>query len=143
MLVSDDAGQTFRFSNFNIPGALDPTLIPLVQPGTFEDCGNDGGLRLAIVQGNNIGGGQFGLPRFVQSSRLTIQPALAVENGNVFLAYNASDSPFFGDPLNGGATDFGVWVSQEVGYRRQVQFLEHPMSPFPRPPIPPLLSRTL
>jgi hypothetical protein len=101
MLVSDDAGQTFRFSNFNIPGALDPTLVPLVQPGTFEDCGNNGGLRLAIVQGNNIGGGQFGLPRFVQSSRLTIQPALAVESGNVFLAYNASNSPFFGDPSSG------------------------------------------
>ena len=100
MLVSDDAGQTFRFSNFNIPGALDPTLVPLVQPGTFEDCGN-GGLRLAIVQGNNIGGGQFGLPRFVQSSRLTVQPALAVENGNVSLAYNASDTPFFGDPSSG------------------------------------------
>src|SRR5215472_5018139 len=101
MLVSDDAGQTFRFVNFSIPGALDPTLVPLVQPGTFEDCGNDGGFRLAIVQGNNIGGGQLGLPRFVQSSRLTIQPALAVENGNVFLAYNASDSPFFGDPSSG------------------------------------------
>ena len=101
MLVSDDAGQTFRFTNFNIPGAPDPTLVPLVQPGTFEDCGNDGGLRLAIVQGNNIGGGQFGLPRFVQSSRLTIQPALAVENGIVSLAYNASDSPIFGDPSSG------------------------------------------
>ena len=75
--------------------------MPLVQPGTFEDCGPFGGFRLAIVQGNNIGGGQFGLPRFVQSSRLTIQPALAVENGNVSVAYNASDSPFFGDPSSG------------------------------------------
>jgi hypothetical protein len=101
MLVSDDAGQTFHFANFNIPGALDPTLIPLVQPGTFEDCGTDGGLRLAIVQGSDIGGGRGGLPRFVQSSRLTIQPALTVENGNLFLAYNASNSPFFGDPSSG------------------------------------------
>ena len=120
MLVSDDAGQTFRFTNFNIPGALDPTLIPLVQPGTFEDCGNDGGFRLAIVQGNNIGGGQLGLPRFVQSSRLTIQPALAVENGNVSLAYNASDNPFFGDPSSGSdifllsSTDGGVtWTGPQ------------------------------
>src|SRR5215475_5548724 len=59
--LSPDAGErrrgkTFRFANFNIPGALDPTLVPVVQPGTFEDCG-DGGFRLAIVQGNNIGGG--------------------------------------------------------------------------------------
>lgn len=119
MLVSDDGGQTFRFANFDIPGALDPTLIPLVQPGTFEDCGN-GGLRVAIVQGSDIGGGQFGLPRFVQSSRLTIQPALAVENGNVFLAYNASDSPFFGDPASGSnifllrSTDGGqTWIGPQ------------------------------
>ncbi len=121
MLVSDDAGQTFRFANFNIPGALDPTLVPAVQPGTFEDCGRPGGgLRLAIVQGNNIGGGRFGLPRFVQSSRLTIQPALAVSNGNVFLAYNASDSPFFGDPSSGSnifllrSTDGGnTWMGPQ------------------------------
>lgn len=99
MLVSDDAGATFRFANFNIPGAPDPTLVPAVQPGTFEDCGRPGGgFRLAIVQGSNIGGGRFGFPRFVQSSRLTFQPALAAAHGNVFLAYNASDTPFFGDP---------------------------------------------
>src|SRR5712692_10185512 len=101
MLVSDDAGQTFRFIDLN-PGAPDPTLVPAVQPGTFEDCGSPGGgFRLAIVQGNNIGGGRFGFPRFVRSSRLTIQPALAVAHGNSFLAYNASDSPFFGDPSSG------------------------------------------
>jgi hypothetical protein len=116
MLVSNDAGQSFHFADFNIPGALDPTLIPLVQPGTFEDCG-DGGLRLSIIQGTDVGGGQFGLPRFVQSSRLTIQPALAVENGIVFLSYNASDSPVFGDPNSGSnilllrSTDGGqTWI---------------------------------
>lgn len=102
MLVSDDAGSTFRFANFHIPGAPGPTLVPLVQPGTMEDCGRPGGgFRVAIVQGNNIGGGRSGLPRFVQSSRLTIQPALAASNGNVFIAYNASDSPLFGDPASG------------------------------------------
>jgi hypothetical protein len=120
MMVSDDAGQTFRFANFNIPGALNPTLVPLVQPGTFEDCGDNGGQRLAIVQGSDIGGGQFGLPRFVQSSRLTAQPALAVENGNVFMAYNASDSPLFGDPSSGSnifllrSTDGGqTWIGPQ------------------------------
>jgi len=102
MLVSDDAGQSFHFVNFNIPGAPDPRLVPLVQPGTFEDCGRPGGgFRLAIVQGSDIGGGRFGFPRFIRSSRLTIQPALAVSRGNLFLAYNASDSPFFGDPSSG------------------------------------------
>jgi len=120
MLVSDDAGETFHFANFNIPGALDPTLIPLVSPGTFEDCGSFSGTKLAIVQGSDVGGGRFGLPRFVQSSQLTIQPALAVENGNVFLAYNASDSPFFGDPSSGSnilllrSTDGGqTWIGPQ------------------------------
>jgi hypothetical protein len=102
MLVSNDAGQSFHFVDFHIPTAPGPTLVPLVQPGTLEDCGRPGGgLRLAIVQGNDIGGGRFGLPRFVQSSRLTIQPALAALNGNLSVAYNASDSPIFGDPASG------------------------------------------
>lgn len=102
MLVSDDAGQSFNFVNFNFPGTPDPTLVPLVQAGTFEDCGSPGGgFRVAIVQGNDIGGGRFGFSRFVQSTRLTIQPSLAVSNGKVFLAYNSSDSPFFGDPASG------------------------------------------
>ena len=121
MMVSDDAGRTFRFVNFNIPGALDPTLVSVVQPGTLEDCGRPGGgFRLAIVQGNNIGGGRFGLPRFVHSSRLTDQPALAVSNGNLFLAYNGSDSPFFGDPSSGSnifllrSTDGGqTWIGPQ------------------------------
>ena len=102
MMVSDDAGKTFSFVNFNIPGTPDPTLAPLVQPGTFEDCGSPGGgFRLAIVQGSDIGGGRFGFSRFIQSSRTFVQPALAVSEGNLFLAYNASDSPFFGDPTSG------------------------------------------
>ncbi len=102
MLVSDDAGQTFHFVNFNRPGTSNPTLLPLVQPGTFEDCGSPGGgFRVAIVQGNDVGGGRFGLPRFVNSTRLAVQPALAVSNGNVFLTYNSSDSPFFGDAASG------------------------------------------
>lgn len=102
VLASDDAGQTFHFLKFNMPGTPDPTLLPLVQPGTFEDCGRPGGgLRLAIIQGSDIGGGRFGLPRFVHSSRLTIQPAFAASNGRLFLAYNSSDSPFFGDPSSG------------------------------------------
>lgn len=102
MLVSDDAGQSFNFVNFNIPGAPDPTLVPLVQAGTFEDCGSPGGgFRVAIVQGDDIGGGRFGFSRFVQSTRLAVQPSLVVSNDNLFLAYHSSDSPFFGDPASG------------------------------------------
>ncbi len=33
MLISDDAGDTFRFAAFNIPGAPDPTVMPVTQPG--------------------------------------------------------------------------------------------------------------
>jgi hypothetical protein len=102
MLVSDDAGQTFNFVNFNLPGTPDPTLVPLVQPGTFEDCGNPGGgFRLAIVQGSDIGGGRFGTSRFIQSTRLVLQPSIAAADGHVFLAFHSSDSPFFGDPGSG------------------------------------------
>src|SRR5205807_2895124 len=33
MLISDDAGETFRFAAFNVPGAPDPTVMPVTQPG--------------------------------------------------------------------------------------------------------------
>jgi hypothetical protein len=96
VLVSDDAGDTFSFLNFNVPGAPNPTLLPVVQPGELIDC-RSGGLRLAIHAGPNIGG-RFGLRSFVNASRLTIQPAFAARNGVLYLAWSNSTSPFFGDP---------------------------------------------
>jgi hypothetical protein len=105
MLISDDAGKTFHFAKFNIPGALDPTLLPIVQPGELIECGvtivNSQpaiNLRLALHQGTDVGGSLTGLRRFVNATRLIAQPALAVRDGKVFLSWNTSDSPTFGDP---------------------------------------------
>lgn len=101
VLVSSDAGQTFSFLNFNIPGAPDATLLPVVQPGHLIDCGTSGGLRLSIHSGIDQGGGRFGLPRYINVSRLTVQPAFAARNGVLYLAWANSTSQFFGDPSSG------------------------------------------
>lgn len=98
ILISDDAGDTFSFATFNIPGAPDPTLLPVVSAGELIDCGTGGGLRLTIHSGPDIGGGRFGLRRFVNAARLVTQPAFVARNGVLYLAWSASTSPIFGDP---------------------------------------------
>jgi len=97
MLISDDAGETFHFATFNIPGAPDNTLMPVTQPGEITECGG-GNFRLTVHTAANAGPGRFGLPRYINASRMTLQPALAAVNGNLFLAWSNSTSPFFGDP---------------------------------------------
>ena len=97
MLISDDAGETFHFATFNIPGAPDPTVMPVTQPGELTECGGTN-FRLTIHTKLNAGPGKFGLPRYVQASRMTLQPALAARNGTLYLAWSNSTSPFFGDP---------------------------------------------
>jgi hypothetical protein len=99
IMVSKDAGETFSFLSFNVPGAPDPTLLPLVQPGHLIDCGPSGGFRLSIHAGPQQTG-RFGLPTFVQASRLVVQPAFAARNGVLYLAWSESTSPFFGDPTS-------------------------------------------
>jgi hypothetical protein len=106
MLVSDDAGTTFQFANFNVPGAPDSTLLPIVQPGELIECGATLvapktfaiNLRLTLHAGADVGGSITGLRRFVHATRLIAQPAIAVRDGVVYLAWNTSTSPFFGDP---------------------------------------------
>jgi hypothetical protein len=106
MLISNDGGATFHFATFNIPGAPDATLLPIVQPGELTECGAALvapkrfaiNLRLTLHAGNNVGGSLTGLRRFVNATRLIAQPALAVRDGVVYLAWNTSTSPFFGDP---------------------------------------------
>jgi len=100
ILVSDDGGENFSFVNFNAPAESDPTLLPVVQPGELIDCGS-GGLRLTVHAGPDIGGGQLGLRRFVQASRLIVQPAFGVYDDHLFLAWSNSNSMFFGDPNSG------------------------------------------
>jgi len=97
VMVSYDGGTTFSFLNFNVPGAPDSTLLPLVQPGELIDCGN-GGLRLTIHSGADQPGGRFGLHRYRYATRLTVQPAFAARNGILYMAWSQSDSSVFGDP---------------------------------------------
>jgi hypothetical protein len=105
MLISDDGGATFRFATFNMPGAPDATLLPIVQPGELTECGATRvrtgfsvNLRLTLHAGTDVGGSITGLRRFVNATRLIAQPAIAARNGVVYLAWNTSTSPSFGDP---------------------------------------------
>ena len=97
MLISDDAGETFHFATFNIPGAPDPTVMPVTQPGELTECGGTN-LRLTVHDAANAGPGLFGLPRYINASRMTLQPALAARNGILYLAWSNSTSLVFGDP---------------------------------------------
>ena len=113
VLASDDGGLTFRFLNFNVPGAPDPQAFPNVTPGTLADCGTSGGFRTVLHSGPNLGGGRFGLPRFRNATRLISQPSFAATGGNLFIAYNASNSPTFGDPNS--TSDIRLLVSPDAG----------------------------
>jgi len=95
MMISDDAGQTFRFATFNVAGAPDPTVMPVTQPGELTECGGTN-LRLTIHDALNAGPGLFGLPRYVNASRMILQPALAARNGTLYLAWSNSTSQSFG-----------------------------------------------
>lgn len=100
ILVSRDAGETFTFATFNDPTAPLPTLLTVTQPGTLVDCGTNGGFRLCIHAGPNLGG-RFGLPQYARVSRLVVQPALAARGGVVYLAWSNSTSLVFGAPTSG------------------------------------------
>jgi hypothetical protein len=95
MMVSDDAGESFHFATFNVPGAPNPTLLPVTQPGELTDCSFTN-IRLTIHGAANAGPGLFGLPRFINASRMTLQPAVAARNGVVYLAWNNSQSLTYG-----------------------------------------------
>ena len=108
MMISDDAGETFRFATFNIPGAPDPTVLPVTQPGALTSCGGtvvgtrvSANLRLTVHTASNTGPGLFGLPRYTNASRMVLQPAAAVRNGTVYLAWSNSTSLAYGDPAGG------------------------------------------
>ncbi len=97
ILASDDAGETFSFLSFNVPGAPSPTVLPAVMPGELIDMGT-GGLRPGIHAGPPSAG-RFGLRLFRYANRLLhFQPAFAARNGVLYLAWSHSTSPIFGDP---------------------------------------------
>ena len=95
MMISDDAGDTFHFATFNAPGAPSPTVLPVTQPGEATACGGTN-IRLTMHGTLNAGPGRFGFPRYVNASRLTLQPAAAARHGVVYLAWNNSQSSIFG-----------------------------------------------
>ena len=97
LLISEDAGDTFHFAKFNIPGAPDPTVMPVTQPGELTACGGFN-IRLTIHGSANPGPGRFGFPRYINASRMTLQPAIAARNGKLYLAWSNSTSLIFGDP---------------------------------------------
>jgi hypothetical protein len=104
VLASDDAGETFSFLTFKVPGAFSPTVLPVVQAGELVD-GGSGGFRLAIHAGPALTG-RSGLRQFVQTARLVTQPAFAARNGVLYLAWSQSTSPVFGDPTAGSNVFF-------------------------------------
>jgi hypothetical protein len=97
MLISDDAGDTFHFAQFNVPGSPDPTVMPVTQPGELTACGGTN-IRLTIHGTANPGPGRFGFPRYINASRMTLQPAIAARNGKLYLAWSNSTSRIYGDP---------------------------------------------
>jgi hypothetical protein len=104
VLASDDGGNTFYPLAFNVPGAPNPFVFPIIQAGILADCGNEGAQRLVLKQGPDIGGGVWtealGLPRFVHCARISSQPATVAQNGRLLIALSISTSPIYGDPAS-------------------------------------------
>ena len=111
--VSEDGGETFTPLRFNLPGAPNPEVYPVVQPGTLTECSATrfdppgGGAPsffsnwgLTLHTGPDVGGSSGGLPRYVNASQVVLQPALAVSKGVIHLAWSNSTSPVFGDPAS-------------------------------------------
>jgi hypothetical protein len=99
ILISDNAGETFRFVTFKAPGAPSATVLPVTQPGELTECGGFN-FRLTIHGAANAGPGRFNLPRYINASRMTLQPAFAARNGILYMAWSNSTSLVFGAPAN-------------------------------------------
>ena len=99
VMVSNDAGDTFHFATFNISGAPSPTVMPVTQPGELTECGGNN-FRLTIHGAANAGPGKFGFPRYINASRMTLQPAFAARNGILYMAWSNSASLIFGAAAN-------------------------------------------
>src|SRR5215467_357559 len=93
-----------HFATFNIPGAPDPTVMPVTQPGEATSCGGSSpstaNIRLTIHDSATPTprAAWFGLPRYINASRMTLQPAMGARNGVLYLAWSNSTSLVFGDP---------------------------------------------
>jgi len=99
VLISDDAGASFHFGTFNVPGAPNPTVMSVLQPGELTECGGFN-FRLTIHGTASAGPGIGGLPRYINASRMTLQPAFAARNGVLYMAWSESAGTSFGAPAN-------------------------------------------
>jgi hypothetical protein len=100
VLESDDGGQTFHFLSFNEPGVPDPTAFPVVTPGTLADCGTQRRLPGRPASRPRPRRRPPGPSQLPAGHRLITQPSMAAADGRLFIAYNASTSPVFGDPAS-------------------------------------------
>ncbi len=113
ILKSDDGGETFHPLAFNRADAPSPQVIPVVQPGTYTECGatrfeQPGGppqyaanTVLTLHSGPDIGGSVSGAPRYVHATRINLQPMLAVSKGVIHLVWSNSTSEVFGEATSG------------------------------------------
>src|SRR5262249_54204633 len=106
VLASDDAGATFHFLNFNVPGVADPTAYPVIQPGVVNVCGiaPSGVERIEFVLFEGLSQEtplQFApnvtINFYKYITRLIIQPATVVLNNHLLIAFNVSTSATLGD----------------------------------------------
>jgi hypothetical protein len=110
VLVSDDAGATFSFLPFNIPGAPDLVSYPVVQPGVLNNCGPFGGFQLVLFEGPPQLPPQQIDPNhmvnfYTYATRLITQPAAVAPNNHLLIAFNSSTSATSGDPTAGSEID--------------------------------------
>jgi len=113
IMTSDDGGETFRSLAFNRPGAPSPEVIPVVQPGTTTECGAvrfdvpgsppqfAANTVLTLHSGPDIGNSTNGVPRYVNATRINLQPMLAVSKGVIHMVWSNSTSEVFGEPTSG------------------------------------------
>ncbi len=114
ILSSDDAGETFQPLSFHRPDAPSPEVYPVVQPGTYTECGATrfdppgGGSPqffpnsvLTVHAGPDIGSSASGAPRYVHATRVNLQPMIAATKGVLHLTWSNSTSSTFGEPTSG------------------------------------------
>ena len=97
VLVSDDGGNTFSPLAFNVSGAPNPFVYPVLQVGTPADVGRANGSDWSVIhQGPDIGGGiwseLYSQPRFVHCTSIAAQSEAVAQNGRVVIALEASIS---------------------------------------------------
>jgi hypothetical protein len=73
--------------------------MPVTQPGELTECGGSN-FRLTVHDSVQPSPGAFGIPRYINASRMTLQPALAARKGVLYLAWSNSTSLSFGAAAN-------------------------------------------